>query len=197
MKEKWHNLLPYNGFVYYHGSIITPHQANQYIEALLNQIAWEHDRSIIFGKEIVTKRKVAWYADHPFAYTYSKVTKTALPWNSILLELKEIVEHTSGETYNACLLNLYHNGNEGMSWHSDNEKELKKNSAIGSLSLGAARKFMFKHKTTKETISVILEHGSLLVMKGSTQTYWLHQLPPTKKTHAPRINLTFRSIETS
>jgi alkylated DNA repair dioxygenase AlkB len=92
-------------------------------------------------------------------------------------------------------LNLYHDGEEGMAWHSDSEKDLKKNGAIGSLSLGAERKFSFKHKVTKQTVSILLEKGSLLVMKGTTQANWLHRLPPTKKVKIPRINLTFRTME--
>ena len=146
---------------------------------------------------IITKRKVAWYGDKPFKYTYSKTTKSALPWTKELLELKEIIENQIGEKFNSCLLNLYHNGDEGMAWHSDGEKDLKKNGAVGSLSFGAERKFSFKHKKTKQTVSVYLEKGSLLVMKGTTQINWLHRLPPTKKVKNPRINLTFRIIEPS
>ena len=137
---------------------------------------------------------MAWYGDTDFEYTYSKITKRALPWTAELVALKKIIEKKTGEKFNSCLLNLYHNGDEGMAWHSDAEKVLKKNGAIASLSLGAERKFTFKHKETKETISLILENGSLLVMKGSTQTSWLHRLPPTKLISKPRINLTFRSI---
>lgn len=197
LEDKAHNLLPYDGTVNYYGSVLSKEKADWYYEALLNNIVWAHDLTIIFGKEITTKRKVSWYADKPFSYTYSKVTKTALPWSKELLELKEIVERESGETYNSCLLNLYHDGSEGMAWHSDGEKDLKKNGAIGSLSLGAERKFAFKHKKTKEAVSKILEHGGLLVMKGTTQTHWLHRLPLTKKIHTPRINLTFRFIDKS
>jgi len=115
-------------------------------------------------------------------------------WTPELLELKAIAEQRTGETYNSCLLNLYHTGEEGMAWHSDGEKDLKKDGAIASLSFGAERKFAFKHKRTGETVSIVLEHGSLLVMKGTTQTHWLHRLPPTKKIHSPRVNLTFRTI---
>ena len=146
---------------------------------------------------IITKRKVAWYGDKPFEYTYSKTTKSALPWTKELLELKEIIENKTGEKFNSCLLNLYHNGDEGMAWHSDGEKDLKKNGSVGSLSFGAERKFLFKHKKTKQTVSVYLEKGSLLVMKGTTQINWLHRLPPTKKVKKSRINLTFRIIEPS
>ena len=189
------NLLPFDGEVNYYGSIMTIEKAQEYYKKLLQHIDWENDKAIIFGKLIITKRKVAWYGDQPFDYTYSKTTKSALPWNKELLELKKMVEAKTGETFNSCLLNLYHSGEEGMAWHSDGEKDLKKNGAIASLSFGAERRFLFKHKETKKNVSVQLEKGSLLVMKGSTQTHWLHRLPPTKKVKTPRINLTFRTIE--
>ena len=189
------NLLPKDGIVNYYKNLLTKNEANQYFDCLLNTIEWKNDQALIYGKLIITKRKVAWYGDTDFEYTYSKTTKRALPWTTELLELKKMTEELTGEKFNSCLLNLYHNGDEGMTWHSDAEKVLKKNGAIASLSLGAERKFSFKHKETKETLSLILENGSLLMMKGSTQTYWLHRLPPTKLISTPRINLTFRSID--
>ncbi len=188
------NLLPYGGEVIYYGPIMQPSKAMEYYDLLMDNIAWENDQAMMFGKLIITKRKVAWYGSEEFSYTYSKITKTALPWTKELLELKRLVEDKSGETYNSCLLNLYHSGEEGMAWHSDGEKDLKKNGAIASMSFGADRKFAFKHKETKETVSQILEKGSLLIMKGTTQENWLHRLPPTKKVKTPRINLTFRTI---
>ena len=148
----------------------------------------------MFGKTIITKRKVAWYGDQPYEYTYSHVTKSALPWTPALQRIKNKVEEVSCDTYNSCLLNLYHDGSEGMSWHSDDEKELKPEGAIASVSLGAERKFVLKHKQSAEKVEVFLHHGSLLVMKGETQTHWVHRLPPTKKVNTPRINLTFRTI---
>ncbi len=189
------NLLPYDGEVYYHGVVLTTAQADAYFQTLFDTIAWKQDEAVIMGKTLLTKRKVAWYADEPFQYTYSKKTKTALPWLPVLQELKHIAQTHSGESYNACLLNLYHTGEEGMAWHSDAERDLKKNGAIASLSLGAQRKFSFKHKRTAETQSVLLEHGSLLVMKGTTQSHWLHRLPPTRTVALPRISLTFRTIQ--
>jgi len=195
--SKDNNLLPFDGEVNYYGSVMNTKQSEYYFDQLLQNIQWENDKAIIFGKLIITKRKVAWYGDKPFEYTYSKTTKSALPWTKELLELKEIIENKTGEKFNSCLLNLYHNGDEGMAWHSDGEKDLKKNGSVGSLSFGAERKFSFKHKKTKQTVSVYLEKGSLLVMKGTTQINWLHRLPPTKKVKNPRINLTFRIIEPS
>lgn len=188
------NLLPYDGTVNYFGQII-PENANHFLLNLFENIEWKNDEVIIFGKRHVTKRKTAWYADEPFEYNYSNTTKIALLWTDELLELKSIAEKLSGESYNSCLLNLYHDGNEGMGWHSDDEKTIVKNSAIASMSFGAERKFSFKHKVSKETISIMLENGSLLVMKNETQTHWLHAIPKSTKIKSPRINLTFRKFQ--
>jgi len=189
------NWLPKDGVVQYFGKLFSNDEANQFFNCLMNTISWKNDQAIIYGKLIITKRKVAWYGDNAFDYTYSNSTKKALPWTTELLLLKSIIEEKTGETFNSCLLNLYHNGDEGMAWHSDGEKALKKNGAIASLSFGAERKFAFKHKANKETVSLLLEHGSLLLMKDTTQSHWLHRLPPTKLVSKPRINLTFRTID--
>ena len=188
------NLLPKEGTVNYYGKVLSQEEASAYYQKLLGNIEWQNDVANIFGKQIITKRKVAWYAEKPFEYTYSNNTKSAILFTPELLELKTIVEQKTGETYNSCLLNLYHNGSEGMAWHSDGERDLKEYGAIASLSFGAERKFGFKHKENKETVYIQLEHGSLLVMKDETQHHWMHRLPPTAKVITPRINLTFRVI---
>jgi len=188
------NLLPHDGIVKYYGKLMSQQEANDFLKELLTNIEWRNDEAIIFGKRIITKRKVAWYGDTNFEYRYSNVTKQALPWTNALKALKQLAQQHTGETYNSCLLNLYHTGQEGMAWHSDGETDLKKDGAIASLSFGAERKFAFKHKQTQETISVMLQHGSLLLMAGTTQTHWLHRLPPTTKIQTPRVNLTFRTI---
>lgn len=188
------NLLPYNGTVNYYGKLFSLEQANHYFDELMKNIEWRNDEAYIMGKHIITKRKVAWYGNEGYAYTYSKATKHALAWTNTLLELKNIAEEITGTLFNSCLLNLYHNGDEGMAYHSDDEKTLGKHTAIASMSFGAERRFLFKHKQTKETITTFLEHGSLLVMKDETQSHWLHRLPPTKKVNLPRINLTFRTM---
>jgi alkylated DNA repair dioxygenase AlkB len=188
------NLLPYDGTVLYYGTVMSQAEANHYFNELFNSIEWKNDEAVVFGKHILTNRKVAWYGDKEFDYTYSNTTKKALPWTKELLALKQLTEEKTEATYNSCLLNLYHDGNEGMAWHSDSEKMLQKNGAIASFTFGAERKFAFKHKITKDSTSLILEHGSLLVMKDETQTHWLHRLPPTTSIKRPRINLTFRTI---
>ena len=193
-REPVSNLLPDDGTVIYYGKIMNQLQAQQYLDQLLHTIKWENDEAVIFGKHIITKRKVAWYGDSNYNYTYSNITKQALSWTKELIALKMLTEKITGATYNSCLLNLYHNGDEGMAWHSDDEKMLAENAAIASLSFGAERKFSFKHKRSKETVSIMLEAGSLLVMKDATQKNWWHRLPKTTKINTPRVNLTFRTI---
>jgi alkylated DNA repair dioxygenase AlkB len=188
------NLLPYDGEVIYYGKVLPGNEATNYMEILMRDIAWKNDEAVIFGKHFITKRKVAWYGDERFSYTYSNITKEALPWTPELLVLKNIAEKLSGAVFNSCLLNLYHSGEEGMAWHSDDEKALRGNAGIASMSFGAERKFSFKHKRTGQKIDILLEAGSLLMMKADTQTNWLHRLPPTKKVQKPRINLTFRTM---
>ncbi|TDW96975.1 alpha-ketoglutarate-dependent dioxygenase AlkB family protein [Dinghuibacter silviterrae] len=186
------NLLPYDGEVRYFGPILA--QANDYLARLLADIPWQHDQVFVQGQLRNTRRKVAWFGDHSFAYTYSGVAHHALPWTPVLNELKTIVQGVGKASFNSCLLNLYADGSEAMSWHSDNEASLGVNTTIASLSLGAERRFLFRHKKTRETVEVFLEQGSLLVMKGETQTHWLHSLPVTAKINKPRVNLTFRTF---
>jgi alkylated DNA repair dioxygenase AlkB len=188
------NLLPNDGTVNYYGKILNSKEANQNFDLLMKNILWQNDEVIIFGKRIITKRKAAWYGDSDYLYTYSNSTKQALPWTEELSWLRQIVEELVGAKFNSCLLNLYHDGKEGMGWHSDDEKSLGKNNTIASLSLGAERKFLFKHKQTKQIVSLVLENGSLLVMKEATQSNWLHSLPKSKNIIHSRINLTFRTI---
>jgi len=188
------NLLPYDGEVCYFGQIFATEESDLYFEKLMKEIAWKNDEAILFGRHYITKRKVAWYADDIMEYAYSNITKTSLRWTETLLQIKHVVAEVTGESYNSCLLNLYHSGEEGMAWHSDGEKDLKKHGAIASVSFGAERKFSFKHKVTKEVINISLPSGSLLVMKGRTQDHWWHRLPPAKKVKEARINLTFRTI---
>lgn len=188
------NLLPRDGTVNYYGKIFNQKEADELMETLLRESHWKFDEAVIFGKHIQTKRKVAWYGDEDFQYTYSGSTKIALPWSQTLFYLKNECEKRVGTQFNSCLLNLYQDGSQGMAYHSDGEKNLKKNGAITALSFGARRKFSFKHKQTKERVDIWLDHGSLLVMKDETQAFWMHRLPPTKKVLEPRISLTFRTI---
>ncbi|MFT3705816.1 MAG: alpha-ketoglutarate-dependent dioxygenase AlkB [Agriterribacter sp.] len=188
------NILPCDGVTIYYGKVFNQQEADHYFDMLWKSIEWKNDETIIFGKHIITKRKTAWYGDSDYAYTYSNITKHALPWTPELLDLKIRTKKITGEQFNSCLLNLYHDGNEGMSWHSDDENTIAKHSSIASISFGAERNFKLKHKKNGHIISLLLENGSLLEMKGSTQNYWLHSIPKSAKVRKPRINLTFRTF---
>ena len=189
-----HNLLPRDGEAIYFGPLCTANEADELFAALMEEIDWQHDRVKLYGREIVTKREVAWHGDAAFQYTYSHNTKTALPWTPTLQNIKQMVEAESGDSFNCCLLNLYHSGEEGMAWHADDEKELLPDGAIASVSLGAPRRFVFRHKADKEKAEILLAHGSLLLMRGTTQSHWEHSLPVMKRANGARINLTFRTI---
>jgi alkylated DNA repair dioxygenase AlkB len=188
------NLLPCDGEAHYHGSMFGDAECSRILRLLMDGIPWSHDETVVFGKRIVTARKVAWYADGGITYSYSGTVKRANEWTDLLLELKGLVGSRTGAEYNSCLLNLYHHGGEGMCWHSDDEKSIVARSSIASLSFGAERKFSFRNKESKETVSIMLGNGSLLDMRGDTQRHWQHQLPKTKKVSEPRVNLTFRRM---
>lgn len=188
------NLLPFDGEVYYFGKIVNKIESSRFFDILFASIQWQQDEIRIAGKTIITKRKVAWYASKPYTYVYSGSAKTASIWTPELLELKTIAEMHCNTSYNSCLLNLYHSGQEGVTWHSDNESSIQNTSSIASFSFGAERQFVFKHKLSKEKVACVLENGSLLNMTGCTQKNWLHSLPKTKKVTTPRINLTFRTM---
>ncbi|WP_373099740.1 MULTISPECIES: alpha-ketoglutarate-dependent dioxygenase AlkB family protein [Pasteurellaceae] len=192
------NFLPFDGIVNDYDVIFAPDKADFLLHELLTHIPWRHDEAMIGGKRIQTARQVAWYGDADFSYTYSGVSHIALPWNALLLPLKQRVEselvQVSPTQFNSCLLNLYQSGNEGMAWHSDDERELGKNTVIASLSFGATRKFAFKHKLSLEKREMWLKHGQLIVMRGTTQSHWQHAVMKSSKISEPRVNLTFRTI---
>ncbi|XDD42529.1 alpha-ketoglutarate-dependent dioxygenase AlkB [Leptospira sp. WS60.C2] len=190
------NLLPFDGTLIYIPNFLDSHESQRYFNIFQDKIEWKQDEAILYGKHIITKRCVAWYAETGFSYRYSGTIKTALPWSEELLQLKREVENEAEESFNSCLLNLYHDGSEGMAWHSDDETSLKPYSTIASVSLGAERIFRFKHKKKNSMVELYLEAGSLLLMKGEIQTHWLHSLPKALKVKHPRINLTFRQFGT-
>ena len=171
-------------------------ESQLYMSNLTKSVLWRREKIKMWGKEIVTKRRIAWYADDGKSYTYSGSTFFPSQWNNVLLQLKEKVENYSEIKFNSVLLNEYPNGEVGMGWHSDDEKELGPDPIIASLSFGANRDFIFKHKTDRsiENVKLHLKSGSLLLMLGSTQHYWKHSLPKRLKVKEPRINLTFRNI---
>ncbi|CAM3830225.1 alpha-ketoglutarate-dependent dioxygenase AlkB family protein [Aquirufa aurantiipilula] len=188
------NLLPFDGELYSYGIIFSEEQSKFMLNTLLQSIVWEHDQVRLFGKTHITARKVAWYGDERRSYRYSGSEKQAHAWTPLLWEIKSKVQEICQAEYNACLLNLYHDGNEGMGWHADNEKSIVPKSSIASLSLGSQRRFDLKHLSTGEKRSLMLENGHLINMEGVIQDYWKHALPKSKKVNGLRINLTFRRM---
>lgn len=188
------NLLSKDGHALYISSVFDENSCDALFASLLNTVNWKEDQLVMFGKLITTKRKVAWVGDAGCSYTYSGVKKFPQAWTPALLEIKQKVEALAQHTFNSCLLNLYHDGSEGMGWHSDDEKELEQAAPIASVSFGGERKFTFKHKFDRTSVSLTLANGSVLLMQAPTQQYWQHSLTKTKRLVAPRINLTFRAI---
>lgn len=187
-------MLDEDGRLVYYPNFISKDNSLQVYNALLQEVSWNSDVLKLFGKTITTRRKVAFQGDSGIAYTYSGFKKTASIWTPEVMKIKHAVEQITGNTFNSCLLNLYHNGTEGMGWHSDDEKEMLPHGCIASVSLGAERTMAFRHKQKTASIQFQLETGSLLLMEGAIQEYWQHSLPVRKKVLEPRINLTFRSI---
>lgn len=193
------NLLPYDGAVNDMGQIIEPESANALYQALLTGLSWQSDIVKLFGKTHITNRKIVWMGQAD--YRYSGHTRQGVAWTADVLAIKTLIENqlqAIGVTadFNACLLNFYPTGADGMGYHADDEKELGNEPIIASLSLGATRKFVFKHRTTQAKVELPLHNGQLIVMGGQTQQYWRHSLPKTKKVTGGRINLTFRHILT-
>jgi alkylated DNA repair dioxygenase AlkB len=181
--------------VSYQPSFLLSQEADSLYNYFLSHITWVHDEAVIYGKRIITKRKISWFADSGFDYNYSGASRIAQPWNPRVLELKTKLESYTGATFNSCLLNLYHDGQEGMAWHSDDQNHLEPESAVAIISLGAER--FFKLRETKQRDNqrkVTLEQGSLLLMTGQTQAYWQHEIPKMAAVKTPRISLTWRSM---
>ena len=196
MKKNFTLIKSVNLSVKYIENFFNLDESQLYMRQLTQSVLWRREKIKMWGKEIVTKRRIAWYADDGKSYTYSGSTFFPSQWNDVLLQLKEKVENYSEIKFNSVLLNEYPSGEVGMGWHSDDEKELGTDPIIASLSFGANRDFIFKHKTDKsiENVKLHLKSGSLLLMLGSTQHYWKHSLPKRLKVKEPRINLTFRNI---
>lgn len=180
----------------YDEHFLSHNEASTYFDVLRKETDWQQDRIKVFGKEYDQPRLTALFANNKNPYTYSNITMHPTPFSAVLLEIKSKIEKTLNQTFTTCLLNLYRNGQDSNGWHADNEKELGINPVIASVSLGAERLFHMKHRTDKtQKLRLNLAHGSLLVMSGSTQHHWLHQIPKTKKNVGERINLTFRIIK--
>ncbi len=181
--------------VVYYPLFFNKETSDELYQELLNSINWQQDHITVFGKRHLQPRLTALYANNNRSYSYSNITMNPHPFTQELLQIKDKIEAISNTAFTTCLLNLYRNGQDSNGWHADNEKELGKNPIIASVSFGEARWFHFKHKKhTNMKRKILLEHGSLLIMKGTTQEHWLHQVPKTKKEISSRINITYRVL---
>ena len=191
------NLLPYDGQVNNLGLVIDYPSALYY--SLLTELPWQPDVVTLFGKTHVTTRQIVWMGDSNISYQYSGHSRQALEWSNTVFHMKHHIEEQLAKIgihtrFNSCLLNYYPSGEDGMGYHADDEKELGPQPIIAALSLGATRKFVFKHKKTQDKVELFLESGQLIVMHGETQTFWKHTITKTKTVNEGRISLTFRQM---
>ena len=191
------NLLPYDGQVNDLGIVID--YPSPLFYNLVTELPWQEDIVTLFGKTHVTTRQIVWMGDSDIDYQYSSHTRQAIPWTDTVFHVKQHVEQQLlilgiDVNFNSCLLNYYPSGEDGMGYHADDERELGEQPIIASLSLGATRKFVFKHKKTQDKVELYLESGQLIVMHGETQNFWKHSITKTKKVTTGRISLTFRQI---
>ena len=195
VQDKKHLDLPESNITYY-PDFITTEAATQYFNIFKETISWQQDDIKVFGKVYAQPRLTAFYGNGPKSYSYSNIRMQPRPFTKELLEIKQEIEAIDCDVFNSCLLNLYRNGKDSNGWHADDEKELGQDPIIASISLGEERPFHLRYKrNTKVKHKIVLGHGSLLLMKGSTQHHWQHQIPKTTKPIAERINLTFRILQ--
>ena len=179
----------------YHPAFYNKSESDILFKTLLETIEWKQDKIIMYGKELPLPRLSAWYGDNSKPYTYSGITLNPLPLTNELLLIKQRIEEEAKVKFSSVLLNRYRDGQDYVGWHMDAEKELGKNPVIGSVNFGATRKFQLRRiDDHKEKFEVELKHGTLLVMQGTTQHFWQHQVPKTATKIGERLNLTFRVI---
>jgi alkylated DNA repair dioxygenase AlkB len=188
------NLLPFQGNVVYEPAFFSKIEADNFLLLLQEEISWKQEPIILFGKKIMQPRLTAWTGEKP--YTYSGITMQPQNFGPCMQAIKNKVAAFTQCSFNTALLNLYRNGTDSMGWHRDNEQALGPEPIIASISFGAVREFQFRHYQTKEHLQKIpLAHGSLLIMRGQTNTFWEHRIPKTTRPLQPRINITFRFIQ--
>jgi alkylated DNA repair dioxygenase AlkB len=184
-----------NGEYIFYPKFFSKTESDSLLKGLKNNIVWKQESMNMYGKKIDFPRLTAWYGNNDKAYSFSGITLQPLPWTNEILKIRNSIEPIAKTIFNSVLLNLYRDGNDSISWHTDAEKELGINPIIASVNFGATRKFQLRHMKTKEKIELELTHGSLLIMQGEIQHFWQHQVPKTSKAVGERINLTFRVIK--
>ncbi len=189
------NLLPKDGEVEIYPSFFTEEESESLFKHLLQEIEWQQDSMTFYGKQVNLPRLTAWYGESMKQYSYSGIDMNVKPWTEELLFIKNRVEENSGLKFTSVLLNLYRNGNDSVSWHRDNEKVLRVNPVIASVSFGATRTFKFMHIDDHRLVRTVeLTNGMYVLMKGETQHKWEHTIPKTARRVNQRISLTFRIL---
>ncbi|MBN9121041.1 MAG: alpha-ketoglutarate-dependent dioxygenase AlkB [Planctomycetes bacterium] len=178
------------GRLLYDLAFCTPDEANALFAWLWSEVPWKQET--VRGQPL--PRLNAWFADDGLKYAYSGLSHVGTGWLPELEEVKRAVEGAAGTAFNSLLLNFYRDGNDSIGFHSDAEPEPGENPAVATVSFGAVREFVLKHKKTKETLKYRLGHGSLMVMWGTSRHHWLHALPRTEEEVGERISLTFRRL---
>lgn len=178
----------------YRAGFFAPTEARALFDGLRAEIRWERHRVRIRGREVECPRLSGWEGEA--AYSYSGLTLRPAPWTSQVAAVRRRIEATTGDAFNSVLANLYRDGGDRLGWHADDEPELGPSPVIASVSFGAPRRFLLRPKRGGASVPIVLEPGSLLIMRGATQRHWVHSLPPTRRPVGPRINLTFRRILT-
>ncbi|UAA39559.1 alpha-ketoglutarate-dependent dioxygenase AlkB [Paraneptunicella aestuarii] len=178
----------------YYPQFLAVERADHYLTVLRESLAWKQEQIQLYGKSHLIPRLQAWYGDPEAKYQYSGLPMQPVPWTKELLELKLQCEYQLTCSFNSVLANWYRDGNDSMGFHADNEPELGAQPVIAAVSLGQERVIRFRHKNKKDTLALHLQHGSLLVMAGNTQSYWQHGISKSKRTLNDRISLTFRRV---
>lgn len=191
----WEEILPFDGSATLAKSFLRANRADRALDALLAEVPWQSHELVLFGRKMTEPRLSAWIGDTGVAYRYSGVEREPLQWTPTLTEMRRVCEESTGARFNSVLANLYRNGQDSMGWHADDEPELGADPVIASMSFGDERRFDFRHRVSGTNVSVLLPHGSLLVMRGATQACWKHRIARTKASTAPRVNLTFRFVK--
>lgn len=185
-------LLPIDGSMMYTPCFLSPNVSDELLVGLLDEVPWQARSITVYGRTVMQPRLACWFGD--VSYSYSGITLEPRSWSSRLAQVKTMVEDATGHRFNSVLVNLYRDGNDSMGWHADDEIELGPEPVIASVSVGQQRRFRIRHRESRETINVELEHGSLVMMSGLSQQCWIHEVPKARRITEPRINLTFRYV---
>lgn len=200
LAERWEHISLPDADVRLCRNFLNASEAQRLFNALMTEVPWKQDFITMYGKRHPVPRLHQWYGEPGLTYRWSGITMEPAPWTPVVLRVREAAEGASDTKFNTVLLNYYRDGNDSVAFHADDEKELGEEPVIASVSLGAEREFLMRHNDGEARKipdqSIVLPHGSLLLMCGPTQQNWKHSIPKRKSVKGARINLTFRWVST-